>query len=79
MMIEESTEDYVLRAKTGWTRDGGKDTGWWIGYITQEDNVYFFATRIIKDRDTLNAKFANCRKQITKKVFRQMGVMKWKP
>lgn len=79
IMIEESTEDYVLRAKTGWTRVNGKDLGWWIGYVTQDDNVYFFATRISKDLETPNDKFAYCRKQITKQVFRQMGVMEWKP
>lgn len=79
LMIEEQTDEYVLRAKTGWTRDGGKDTGWWIGYITKADNAYFFATRIIKDRETPNNQFAQCRKQITKQVFRQLGVMVQEP
>lgn len=32
MMIETKTKTYTIRAKTGWTRDGGKDT-WWIGYV----------------------------------------------
>lgn len=75
MMISEKTEKYIIRSKTGWTRDGGKDTGWWIGYIEKANNVYFFATRLIKDRSEKNKKFGNCRKEITKEVFREMGVL----
>lgn len=36
IMKEEQTDSYTLRAKTGWTRDGGKDTGWWVGYVEKK-------------------------------------------
>ncbi|MDO6389729.1 penicillin-binding transpeptidase domain-containing protein [Pontibacter sp. BT731] len=75
IMIEEQTDSHTLRAKTGWTRDGGKDTGWWVGYVEKEDNVYFFATRLIKDRNTPNPDFGSCRKEITRSVFRQLDVL----
>ena len=75
MMIEEATDDYVIRAKTGWTRDGGKDTGWWVGYIEKADNVYFFATRLIKDRNEPNSNFGGCRKEITKRICKELGVL----
>lgn len=75
MMIEEQTDDYIIRAKTGWTRDGGMDTGWWVGYLEASDNVYFFATRLIKDRTESNPNFGSCRKTITKEIFRQLGVL----
>jgi len=75
IMIEEQTEDYTLRAKTGWTRDGGKDTGWWVGYVERKDNVYFFATRLIKDRNMHNPDFAKCRKEITKTILKQLNVI----
>lgn len=75
MMIEENTGDYVIRAKTGWTRDGGKDTGWWVGYIEKSDNIYFFATRLIKDRSEINQNFGSCRREITKQIFKQMGIL----
>lgn len=75
MMIEEQKEDYTLRAKTGWTRDGGKDTGWWVGYVERDDNAYFFATRLIKDRATPNPDFGRCRKDITKIVLRQLNIL----
>lgn len=75
IMTEEQTEDYILRAKTGWTREGGWDTGWWMGYVEREDNVYFFATRLIKDRDTKNPDFGKCRKEITRKVLGQLKIL----
>lgn len=75
IMVEEKTDHYTLRAKTGWTRDGGKDTGWWVGYVERPNNVYFFATRLIKDRTTSNPSFGRCRKDITKEILRQMGVL----
>jgi beta-lactamase class D len=75
IMIEEQGEGYVLRAKTGWTRYGGQDTGWWIGYIEKPDNVYFFATRLTKKRETENPNFSSCRKEITREVFRQLGIL----
>ena len=75
IMKEEQTESYTLRAKTGWTRDNGIDTGWWIGYVERKDNVYFFATRLIKDRDTPNPDFGNCRKEITRTVLRQLNAI----
>jgi len=75
MMIEELTDNYILRAKTGWTRDGGRDTGWWVGYVERDDNVYFFATRLIKDRETLNPEFGKCRQEITKTILKQMKII----
>ncbi len=75
LMIEEQTNNYTLRAKTGWTRDGGKDTGWWVGYVERKDNIYFFSTRLIKERTTVNPDFGKCRKEITKTILRQMRVI----
>ncbi len=74
MMIVEKTASFTMRAKTGWTRDGGKDTGWWIGYVEKKDNVFFFATRLIKDREVSNKNFGKCRKQITRAILKQMNV-----
>ena len=75
MMVEEQTADYTLRAKTGWTREGGKDTGWWVGYLERGDNVYFFATRLIKNRADKNSDFGACRKEITKTILRQLKML----
>ena len=75
MMIEEQSDSYTLRAKTGWTRDGGKDTGWWVGYVERKNNVYFFATRLIKDRTKANPDFGKCRKKITMQILKQLDII----
>ena len=72
LMIAETTSTYIIRAKTGWTRDGGKDTGWWIGYVERDTKPYFFATRLIKNRTIQNPDFADCRKKITKNILHQI-------
>lgn len=77
IMISETTEEYTLRDKTGWTTKDGKDIGWWVGYVETKDNVYFFATRIIKpETDTENIpKFLAARKEITIAILKEIGVI----
>jgi len=72
VMITETTDRYSIRSKTGWTRWEGNDIGWWIGYVTTKDNVYFFATRTFKKRTEVNADFGDCRKTITKSILREL-------
>jgi beta-lactamase class D len=72
VMISEQNEQYMIRSKTGWSRLDGKDTGWWVGYVERKDNLWFFATRISKERSKTNPNFGNCRKEITRNVLRQL-------
>lgn len=75
IMIVETTDDYVIRAKTGWTQYSGQDTGWWVGYLEKENDVYFFATRVQKNLETPNKKFSECRKTITKSVLKKLNII----
>lgn len=75
VMITEQSNNYSIRSKTGWTRVSGKDIGWWVGYVERKDNVYFFATRIIKQRSTINKNFGQCRKDITKNILKQLKAL----
>lgn len=72
VMVSEKTIQYTLRSKTGWTRVDGKDIGWWVGFVERKDNVYFFATRLIKPRKIVNPDFGQCRKNITKTILKQL-------
>jgi len=72
VMVTEQTDNYTIRSKTGWGNQDGKDIGWWVGYLERADNVYFFATRITKDRNTPNGNFMKCRIEITKELLRQL-------
>lgn len=71
VMVTEQTDDYTIRSKTGWGRQEGRDVGWWVGYLERKDNVFFFATRISKDRKAPDTNFMSCRKEITKRILRE--------
>lgn len=75
VMITEQTEDYTIRAKTGWTRENNINTGWWTGYIETKKGTYIFATRLLQDRKMNRSDFGSCRKEITKKVFKDLGII----
>jgi beta-lactamase class D len=76
VMITEQTDSYTIIAKTGWTRENNMNTGWWIGYLEANNNTYFFATRLIQDRKNNRDDFGSCRKEITKKIFYNLGYLK---
>lgn len=73
VMITEQTDSYTIRAKTGWTRENNTNTGWWVGYLEANNNTYFFATRLLQDRKNNRDDFGSCRKEITKKIFYDLG------
>ena len=75
VMITEKEKDYIIRSKTGWTMEHHTNTGWWVGYLESGKNVYFFATRLIQNRKFNRPDFSSCRKEITKKVFRDLEIM----
>ncbi|KIC00582.1 beta-lactamase [Flavobacterium sp. JRM] len=75
VMITEQNPEYTIHSKTGWTRENEINTGWWVGYIENKSGVYFFATRLIQDRKLNSTNFGPCRKDITKSVFRDLGII----
>jgi beta-lactamase class D len=48
IMIIETTDNYVLSGKSGWTFRGEMNVGWLVGYLETNNKVYFFATNIEK-------------------------------
>jgi beta-lactamase class D len=75
VMINEQNDHYILRAKTGWTRDKDINTGWWVGYVENDNDVYFFATRLLQNRKFKRSDFGTCRKEITKKIFKELKII----
>lgn len=75
VMITEKNQEYTIHSKTGWTRENDINTGWWVGYIENKNGTYFFATRLLQDRKQNSASFGNCRKEITKSVFRDLNII----
>ena len=75
VMVTEFTDAYTIRSKTGWTRENNINTGWWVGYIEKGNGVYFFATRLLQDRNQNREDFGACRKSITRSIFKDLKVL----
>lgn len=67
IMVEEETDNGVLRAKTGW--EGS--VGWYVGYVEHEGQPYFFALNA--DIDSLEQ--AAERRRITKAILSDRGLL----
>jgi len=67
IMIVEKTPNYILRGKTGWV----DKTGWFVGYLEQNNQVYYFATNI----DMVNAKLAPARIKITRRCLDMLRLL----
>lgn len=76
MMVIEDSNHYRVSGKTGWSVSDGHDNGWFVGYVEQNEKVYFFATNIVPKEQFDMALFAMTRKEITYKALKQMGVGK---
>ncbi|HUC82433.1 MAG TPA: penicillin-binding transpeptidase domain-containing protein [Flavisolibacter sp.] len=75
VLLAEQNENYTICAKTGWTREKNINTGWWTGYIETKNGTYLFSTRLLQDRKMNRPDFGSCRKEITKKVFKSLGII----
>ncbi|HIK05773.1 MAG TPA: class D beta-lactamase [Trichormus sp. M33_DOE_039] len=71
LMIYERTPDYTLRGKTGWATRLTPNIGWFVGYLEQNNNVYFFATNIdIRNNDDLAARI-----EVTRRSLKTLGLL----
>ena len=75
MMIVESTAEYTLRAKSGWSVDNGHNNGWYVGYVEKEDDVYFFATNIEPMNQEQTDGFVQARIAVTREALSQLDIL----
>ncbi|MCW3074668.1 MAG: penicillin-binding protein transpeptidase [Flaviaesturariibacter sp.] len=78
LMVTEKTADYIIHSKTGWSKQGERELGWWTGYLEKEGKVYFFATRITqpsKNSRSFDTKFGKSRKEITFLILKDLNVI----
>ena len=69
--IAEQTPDYVLRAKTGLASSVTPNIGWYVGYLEQNDNVYFFATNLEMSSQIPLA----ARLEVTRLCLQELGLL----
>lgn len=68
IMLVDNTLGLVLRAKTGRSEQGGKQIGWYVGYLERKKDVYFFSN-CIQSSDSLVPDFSGSRAVITYKIL----------
>jgi len=71
IMVLEQTPQYTLRGKTGWANELDPDVGWFVGYLEQNDNPYFFATNIEMSTPDDAAK----RLELTRRCLSDLGLL----
>ena len=70
IMIFEKTPNYIIRAKTGWDSKKTPNIGWYVGYLEQNQNVYFFATNI----DIHKPEDASARQKLTRLCLQDLSL-----
>ncbi len=73
MMINGQTLDFTIRGKTGLAGDGKvkPQIGWYVGYLEQNENVYFFATNI----DIRSQKDRAARLELTRRCLQDLALL----
>lgn len=72
IMIYDQTEDYIIRAKTGWALRVEDQIGWFIGYVENGNDVYFFATNLQSKKPEEGFK---SRQEITFKILKELKIL----
>jgi beta-lactamase class D len=71
IMVREQTPAYTLRGKTGWLDSTTPNIGWFVGYLEQNKNVYFFATTI----DMHKPEDTSARIELTRLSLKDLGLL----
>jgi beta-lactamase class D len=75
LMIIDKTPEYTLSGKTGWVVRNDNDTGWFVGYIEKDNNIYFIATNIQPEESCNMDMFPRIRIKITLNAFKTLGII----
>jgi beta-lactamase class D len=75
LMVIDSTADYVISGKTGWSIRNGNNNGWFVGYLEKGEDVYFFATNLIPNEAFNMDMFPRIRSAVTMEALRSLGVI----
>lgn len=75
LVIDEKSENYVVRAKTGWEGRYGWYVGYvgYVGYVETKNDVWFFALNI----DTKTKEDLSKRKALTLEALKIKGIIDW--
>jgi beta-lactamase class D len=72
IMIYEQTDEYTIRAKTGWAIRVKDQVGWFVGYVEKGNEVYFFAINL--ESKNPEEGFVS-RKEITFNILKHLSIL----
>ena len=70
-MLQDQGEHWQLYGKTGWENAPEPGVGWWVGWVTKDDQVYAFALNI----DIKKPSDAKKRLEIGKASLKALGIL----
>ncbi len=73
MLVVDSTDNYTLRAKTGWALRVTPQICWYVGYIETGGNVYFFAMNYESAHPDAN--FGDGRWSIAQSILQDLSLL----
>jgi beta-lactamase class D len=72
----EDNSNYQLSYKTGWGQENGKQIGWMVGWVVENQHPYFFVLNIESpDRDI---DMVNIRLKMLKDILKHLGFLEGK-
>lgn len=74
IMIVKDNAGVVIRAKTGSGKQGQQTIGWYVGYVTTKDNVYYFSNCM--QTENRGPDFADARLKIVYDVLDELKILK---
>jgi beta-lactamase class D len=72
IMVNEKTDNYIIRAKTGYAVRVNPQHGWFVGYIDNKNEIWLFATNI----DIKSPQDLSLRKEVTIASFKAKKIIK---
>ncbi len=72
LMIHPNKYGYNLKAKTGWAANEDESIGWFVGFLEDEKDIYYFATRLEPKAGGDTQTFLKARKEITMEVLNKL-------
>ncbi|HEX5810372.1 MAG TPA: class D beta-lactamase [Anaerolineales bacterium] len=72
IIVLEKTDQYQLSGKTGSGLMDGLDVGWFVGFVEEENNVFFFAANILGRSPDADGPTA---KQITLRILQDIELL----
>lgn len=73
IMVVKDTSNYVVRGKTGWGGQDHNEIGWFVGWLENKGQVFYFSNIVqMPDTSTNYVNFDNSRKEIAYSILKEL-------